>query len=118
MSVLIVIPARYPSVRYPGKPLVPLTGASGVKRQSAQHLCNPAEVVPNLPFDPGPLRVPAIACDCQTTRRIAAGQSDAAGPTSADGRDMQDVVFVCVAGDGEAADRLAIDTYVSQAATE
>ncbi|MHA6264334.1 3-deoxy-manno-octulosonate cytidylyltransferase [Arenibacterium sp. CAU 1754] len=32
MSVLIVIPARYPSVRYPGKPLVPLTGASGVKR--------------------------------------------------------------------------------------
>ena len=32
MSVLIVIPARCPSVRYPGKPLVPLTGASGVKR--------------------------------------------------------------------------------------
>ncbi|MCL6285168.1 3-deoxy-manno-octulosonate cytidylyltransferase [Ruegeria sp. 2012CJ41-6] len=29
MSVLIVIPARYPSTRYPGKPLVPLTGATG-----------------------------------------------------------------------------------------
>lgn len=29
MSVLIVIPARYPSTRYPGKPLVPLRGASG-----------------------------------------------------------------------------------------
>ncbi|MBY5933343.1 3-deoxy-manno-octulosonate cytidylyltransferase [Tateyamaria omphalii] len=29
MSVLIVIPARYASSRYPGKPLVPLTGASG-----------------------------------------------------------------------------------------
>ncbi|MEX0276440.1 MAG: 3-deoxy-manno-octulosonate cytidylyltransferase [Ruegeria sp.] len=29
MSVLIVIPARYASTRYPGKPLVPLTGASG-----------------------------------------------------------------------------------------
>lgn len=30
MSVLIVIPARYASTRYPGKPLVPLKGASGV----------------------------------------------------------------------------------------
>ncbi|MEM6657871.1 MAG: manno-octulosonate cytidylyltransferase [Pseudomonadota bacterium] len=29
MSVLIVIPARYASSRYPGKPLVPLTGVSG-----------------------------------------------------------------------------------------
>ncbi|WP_299548068.1 manno-octulosonate cytidylyltransferase [uncultured Tateyamaria sp.] len=29
MSVLIVIPARYASSRYPGKPLVPLAGASG-----------------------------------------------------------------------------------------
>ena len=32
MSVLIVIPARYASTRYPGKPLVPLTGASGASR--------------------------------------------------------------------------------------
>ncbi len=32
MSVLIAIPARYASHRYPGKPLVPLTGASGVAR--------------------------------------------------------------------------------------
>ena len=30
MSVLIVIPARYASTRYLGKPLVPLTGATGV----------------------------------------------------------------------------------------
>lgn len=29
MSVLIVIPARYASTRYPGKPLVPLKGAKG-----------------------------------------------------------------------------------------
>ncbi|WP_372602670.1 3-deoxy-manno-octulosonate cytidylyltransferase [Actibacterium sp.] len=29
MSVLIVIPARYASTRYPGKPLVSLTGATG-----------------------------------------------------------------------------------------
>lgn len=32
MSVLIVIPARYASTRYPGKPLVPLTGATGISR--------------------------------------------------------------------------------------
>ncbi|MBV1926966.1 MAG: 3-deoxy-manno-octulosonate cytidylyltransferase [Rhodobacteraceae bacterium] len=32
MSVLIVIPARYASSRYPGKPLVPLTGATGISR--------------------------------------------------------------------------------------
>ncbi len=32
MSVLIAIPARFASTRYPGKPLVPLTGASGVSR--------------------------------------------------------------------------------------
>lgn len=30
MSVLVVIPARYASTRYPGKPLVALTGARGV----------------------------------------------------------------------------------------
>ena len=29
MPVLIAIPARYASTRYPGKPLVPLTGANG-----------------------------------------------------------------------------------------
>ncbi|RWR10197.1 3-deoxy-manno-octulosonate cytidylyltransferase [Paenirhodobacter populi] len=32
MSVLIVIPARYASTRYPAKPLVPLTGADGVPK--------------------------------------------------------------------------------------
>lgn len=32
MSVLVVIPARYASTRYPGKPLVPLKGADGVAR--------------------------------------------------------------------------------------
>lgn len=32
MSVLIVIPARYASTRYPGKPLVELTGANGQAR--------------------------------------------------------------------------------------
>ncbi|MGA1614108.1 MAG: cytidylyltransferase domain-containing protein, partial [Lutimaribacter sp.] len=32
MSVLIVIPARYASTRYPGKPLVGLTGATGETR--------------------------------------------------------------------------------------
>lgn len=32
MSVLVIIPARYASSRYPGKPLVALTGARGVAR--------------------------------------------------------------------------------------
>ncbi|MFT6537470.1 MAG: 3-deoxy-manno-octulosonate cytidylyltransferase (CMP-KDO synthetase), partial [Loktanella salsilacus] len=32
MSVLIVIPARYASTRYPGKPLVDLRGADGVAK--------------------------------------------------------------------------------------
>lgn len=32
MSVLLVIPARFASTRYPGKPLVSLTGASGVAK--------------------------------------------------------------------------------------
>ena len=32
MSVLIVIPARHASTRYPGKPLVELRGASGQAR--------------------------------------------------------------------------------------
>ncbi|MEM6896879.1 MAG: manno-octulosonate cytidylyltransferase, partial [Pseudomonadota bacterium] len=32
MKTLIVIPARYASSRYPGKPLVPLKGATGIAR--------------------------------------------------------------------------------------
>lgn len=36
MSVLVVIPARYASTRYPGKPLVALTGASGQSKSLIQ----------------------------------------------------------------------------------
>jgi 3-deoxy-manno-octulosonate cytidylyltransferase (CMP-KDO synthetase) len=36
MSVLVVIPARYASTRYPGKPLVALTGAGGVAKTLIQ----------------------------------------------------------------------------------
>lgn len=36
MSVLVVIPARYASTRYPGKPLVPLRGATGQSRSLIQ----------------------------------------------------------------------------------
>lgn len=36
MSVLIAIPARYASTRYPGKPLVPLRGADGVVKTLIQ----------------------------------------------------------------------------------
>ncbi len=36
MSVLIAIPARYASTRYPGKPLATLTGATGVSKSLIQ----------------------------------------------------------------------------------
>ena len=36
MKVLVVIPARHASTRYPGKPLVKLTGASGQKKSLIQ----------------------------------------------------------------------------------
>ena len=36
MSVLIAIPARYASTRYPGKPLVHLKGASGISKSLIQ----------------------------------------------------------------------------------
>ena len=36
MSVLVAIPARYASTRYPGKPLVALTGASGDSKSLIQ----------------------------------------------------------------------------------
>ena len=32
MNAVILIPARYASSRYPGKPLVPLKGAAGVSK--------------------------------------------------------------------------------------
>ena len=45
MSVLIVIPARYASTRYPGKPLVTLTGASGEARSLIQRSWEAAQQV-------------------------------------------------------------------------
>lgn len=36
MTCLVVIPARYASTRYPGKPLVELTGATGEKKSLIQ----------------------------------------------------------------------------------
>ena len=46
MSVLIVIPARYASSRYPGKPLVPLKGADGVEKTLIQRTWEAAMAVP------------------------------------------------------------------------
>lgn len=45
MSVVIVIPARHASTRYPGKPLVPLTGASGVARSLIHRSWQAAQAV-------------------------------------------------------------------------
>ncbi|WP_116132918.1 3-deoxy-manno-octulosonate cytidylyltransferase [Tropicimonas sp. IMCC34043] len=48
MSVLIVIPARFASQRYPGKPLVPLRGAGGVARTLIRRSWNAAMAVPGV----------------------------------------------------------------------
>ncbi len=45
MSVLVVIPARYASTRYPGKPLVALRGASGEAQQSDRAVWDAATAV-------------------------------------------------------------------------
>jgi 3-deoxy-manno-octulosonate cytidylyltransferase (CMP-KDO synthetase) len=49
MSVLIVIPARYASTRYPGKPLVALRGADGVARTLIRRSWDAAMAVPGAP---------------------------------------------------------------------
>ncbi len=48
MSVLIVIPARYASSRYPGKPLVDLSGATGQKKPLIQRSWEAAMAVQNV----------------------------------------------------------------------
>ena len=48
MKVLIVIPARYASSRYPGKPLVPLTGASGEARSLIRRTWDAAQDVSGI----------------------------------------------------------------------
>ncbi len=45
MKTLIVIPARYASTRYPGKPLVELTGATGLKKSLIQRSWEAAQAV-------------------------------------------------------------------------
>ena len=45
MQPLIVIPARYASTRYPGKPLVELTGATGEKKSLIQRSWEAAKQV-------------------------------------------------------------------------
>lgn len=48
MSVLLVIPARYASSRYPGKPLVELRGADGVPKTLIRRSWEAAQEVPGL----------------------------------------------------------------------
>jgi len=47
MNVLIVIPARHASTRYPGKPLVPLRGATGVAKSLVRRSWEAACAVPD-----------------------------------------------------------------------
>jgi 3-deoxy-manno-octulosonate cytidylyltransferase (CMP-KDO synthetase) len=46
MAALIVIPARYASTRYPGKPLVPLRGAGGASASLIERTWRAAKAVP------------------------------------------------------------------------
>ncbi len=48
MKTLIVIPARYASTRYPGKPLVELRGATGQSRSLIQRSWDAAMAVPGI----------------------------------------------------------------------
>ena len=48
MNVLIVIPARHASTRYPGKPLVPLTGADGEARSLIRRTWDAAQKVNDI----------------------------------------------------------------------
>jgi len=48
MKVLLVIPARFASVRYPGKPLVMLKGATGQKKPLIERSWEAAQAVPGI----------------------------------------------------------------------
>lgn len=48
MRAAIVVPARYASTRYPGKPLVPLKGTGGNARPLIQRSWEAARAVPNV----------------------------------------------------------------------
>lgn len=48
MSTLIVIPARYASTRYPGKPLVSLKGAGGLEKTLIQRTWETAQTVKGI----------------------------------------------------------------------
>lgn len=66
MAVLIVIPARYASTRYPGKPLVPLRGAGGAAKPLIRRTWEAARAVP------GAARV-VVATDDARIRDAAEG---------------------------------------------
>jgi len=66
MSFLIVIPARYASTRYPGKPLVPLIGATGKAKTLLQRSWEAATAVGGDP------RV-VVATDDGRIRDVAEG---------------------------------------------
>ena len=69
MQPLIVIPARYASTRYPGKPLVELTGVTGAKKSLIQRSWEAAKQVAGGP------RV-VVATDDDRIRDAAGQQAD------------------------------------------
>lgn len=77
MSVLIVIPARYASQRYPGKPLVALRGAGGLSRSLIRRSWDAAMAVAGVD------RV-VVATDDERIRAEAAGFGAEVVMTSSD----------------------------------
>lgn len=65
-AAAIIVPARYASTRYPGKPLVPLKGADGVSRPLIRRSWDAAQAVP------GAARV-IVATDDNRIADVAAG---------------------------------------------
>ena len=79
MSVLVVVPARFASTRYPGKPLVPLTGATGEAKTLVRRSWEAARAVP------GVARV-VVATDDDRIREAAQGFGAEVVMTSSDCR--------------------------------
>lgn len=79
MTVLIAIPARFASTRYPGKPLVPLAGATGEARSLLRRSWEAARAVGGSP------RV-VVATDDERIREHAEGFGAEVAMTSSEHR--------------------------------
>lgn len=97
MASVIVIPARYPSVRFPGKPLVGLRGATGEVKSLVQRSWESACAVPGV-------AAVWIATDDERIRAAAEGFGAQVVMTSSDCRNGTERVAEAVARAGISAE--------------